>query len=124
MFGPRRERLISSILDKLLDWLDDCEHTRKKNGPGSFSSILKPSCHSLSKTDESSEMSVYHLTEEGHCCSKLFQHTINFVRLLVSVTLEKREGTCALFVQKTPDMFTNLPSARKTLLESSESQLS
>ena len=38
-------------------------------------------------------------------------------RLLVSVTLEKREGACALFVQKTPDMFTNLPSARKTLLE-------
>ena len=37
-------------------------------------------------------------------------------RLLVSVTLEKREGACALFVQKTPDMFTNLPSARKTLL--------
>ena len=36
-------------------------------------------------------------------------------RLLVSVTLEKREGACALFVQKTPDMFTNLPSARKTL---------
>ena len=35
--------------------------------------------------------------------------------LLVSVTLEKREGACALFVQKTPDMFTNLPSARKTL---------
>ena len=59
---------------------------------------------------------IYHLTEEGHCCSKLFQHTINFVRLLVSVTLEKREGACALFVQKTPDMFTNLPSARKTLL--------
>ena len=27
-------------------------------------------------------------------------------RLLVSVTLEKREGACALFVQKTPDMFT------------------
>ena len=47
---------------------------------------------------------VYHLTEEGHCCSKLFQHTINFVHLLVSVTLEKREGACALFVQKTPDM--------------------
>ena len=42
---------------------------------------------------------------------------INFVRLLVSVTLGKREGACALFVQKTPDMFTNLPSARKTLLE-------
>ena len=40
------------------------------------------------------------------------------VRLLVSVTLEKREGACALFVQKTPDMFTNLPSARKTLLGS------
>ena len=58
---------------------------------------------------------LYHLTEEGHCCSKLFQHTINFVRLLVRVTLEKREGACALFVQKTPDMFTNLPSARKTL---------
>ena len=60
---------------------------------------------------------IYHLTEEGHSCSKLFQHTINFVRLLVSVTLEKREGACALFVQKTPDMhmFTNLPSARKTL---------
>ena len=38
-------------------------------------------------------------------------------RLLVSVTLEKREGACALFVQKTPDMFTNLPSARKTLLD-------
>ena len=38
-------------------------------------------------------------------------------RLLVSVTLEKREGACALFVQKTPDMFTNLPSARKTLLK-------
>ena len=56
-------------------------------------------------------------TEEGHCCPKLFQHTINFVRLLVSVTLEKREGACALFVQKTPDMFTNLPSARKTLLK-------
>ena len=37
-------------------------------------------------------------------------------RLLVSVTLEKREGACALFVQKTPDMFTNLPSACKTLL--------
>ena len=39
-------------------------------------------------------------------------------RLLVSVTLEKREGACALFVPKTPDMhmFTNLPSARKTLL--------
>ena len=37
-------------------------------------------------------------------------------RLLVSVTLEKREGACALFVQKTPDMFTNLQSARKTLL--------
>ena len=46
---------------------------------------------------------------------KQFQHTIIFVRLLVSVTLEKREGACALFVQKTPDMFTNLPSARKTL---------
>ena len=60
---------------------------------------------------------IYHLTEEGHCCSKLFQHTINFVRLLVSVTLEKREGACALFVQKIPDMFTNLPSARKTLLD-------
>ena len=44
----------------------------------------------------------YHLTEEGHCCLKLFQHTINFVRLLV--TLEKREGACALFVQKTPDL--------------------
>ena len=28
------------------------------------------------------------------------RHTINFVRLLVSVTLEKREGACALFVQK------------------------
>ena len=28
-----------------------------------------------------------------------------------------KEGACALFVQKTPDMFTNLPSARKTLLE-------
>ena len=28
----------------------------------------------------------------------------NFVRLLVSVTLEKREGACALFVQKTPDI--------------------
>ena len=38
-------------------------------------------------------------------------------RLLVSVTLEKREGDCALFVQKTPDMLTNLPSARKTLLD-------
>ena len=38
-------------------------------------------------------------------------------RLLVSVTLEKREGACALFVQKTPDMFTNLPSARKTLID-------
>ena len=25
-------------------------------------------------------------------------------RLLVSVTLEKREGACALFVQKTPDI--------------------
>ena len=25
--------------------------------------------------------------------------------LLVSVTLEKREGACALFVQKTPDFF-------------------
>ena len=37
-------------------------------------------------------------------------------RLLVSVTLEKREGACALFVLKTPDMFTNLRSARKTLL--------
>ena len=37
-------------------------------------------------------------------------------RLLVSVTLEKREGACALFVQKTPDMFTNLPSARKPYL--------
>ena len=41
------------------------------------------------------------------------------MRLLVSVTLEKREGACALFVQKTPDMFTNLPSARKTLLDPS-----
>ena len=40
--------------------------------------------------------------------SKLFQHTINFVRLLVSVTLEKREGACALFVQKTPEKFTSL----------------
>ena len=39
------------------------------------------------------------------------------MRLLVSVMLEKREGACVLFVQKTPDMFTNLPSARKTLLE-------
>ena len=38
-------------------------------------------------------------------------------RLLVSVTLEKREGACAFFVLKTPDMFTNLPSARKTLLD-------
>ena len=28
--------------------------------------------------------------------------TINFVRLLV--TLEKREGACALFVQKSPDI--------------------
>ena len=37
----------------------------------------------------------YRLTEEGHCCQKPF-HTINFVRLLV--TLEKREGACALFV--------------------------
>ena len=27
------------------------------------------------------------------------------MRLLVSVTLEKREGACALFVQKTPDFF-------------------
>ena len=27
-----------------------------------------------------------------------------FVHLLVSVTLEKREGACALFVQKTPDL--------------------
>ena len=26
-------------------------------------------------------------------------------RLLVSVTLEKREGACALFVQKTPDRY-------------------
>ena len=51
--------------------------------------------------------------------NKQTQHTINFVRLLVSVTLEKREGACALFVQKTPDMFTNLPSARKTLLDPS-----
>ena len=44
--------------------------------------------------------------------------TINFVRLLV--TLEKREGACALFVQKSPDMFTNLPSARKILLDKFE----
>ena len=34
------------------------------------------------------------------------------------VTFEKREGTCALlFVRKILDIFTNLPSARKTLLE-------
>ena len=39
------------------------------------------------------------------------------VCLLVSVTLEKRERICAMFVQKTPDMFTNLPTARKTLLK-------
>ena len=62
--------------------------------------------------------------EEGHCCSKLFQGTINFVRLLVSVTLEKREGACALFVQKTSNMLTNLPSARKTLLELILSEIS
>ena len=43
-------------------------------------------------------------------------YVTTYDRLLVSVTLEKREGACALFVQKTPDMFTNLPSARKTLL--------
>ena len=30
-----------------------------------------------------------------------------FVRLLVSVTLEKREGACALFVQKTPEIRRN-----------------
>ena len=33
-----------------------------------------------------------------------------------SLFSEKREGACALFVQNTPDMFNNLPSARKTLL--------
>ena len=57
---------------------------------------------------------IYHLTEEGHCCPKLFQHTINFVRLLVSVTLEKREGACALFVQKTPDI-QGIPCRKKLL---------
>ena len=29
-------------------------------------------------------------------------------RLLVSVTLEKREGACALFVQKTPEIKKNI----------------
>ena len=35
-------------------------------------------------------------------------HTINFARLLV--TLEKREGACALYVRKNPDMFTKYPT--------------
>ena len=56
---------------------------------------------------------IYHLTEEEHCCQKPFHHTINLVHLLV--TLEKREGACALFVRKNSDVFTNLPSVRKSL---------
>ena len=35
--------------------------------------------------------------------------------------VRKREGACAFFTQKAPDMFTNLPSTRKTLLKKKRS---
>ena len=42
--------------------------------------------------------------------------TINFVRLLVSVTLEKRKGACAWFVQKTPDFYFYLYCLTKRII--------
>ena len=62
-------------------------------------------------------MSGVFCTNNAQAPSLFSNETVStYDRLLVSVTLEKREGACALFVQKNPDMFTNLPSARKTLL--------
>ena len=45
---------------------------------------------------------IYHLTEEGHCCPKLFQHTI--VCLLVLRWKRGRELVHCLY-KKTPDLF-------------------
>ena len=63
-----------------------------------------------------SSLSLYSEIQRNCTVAKNRYHTINFVRLLV--TLEKREGSlCIACTKKNSDMFYNLPLARETQLD-------
>ena len=64
---------------------------------------------------------IYHLTKEGHCRQK----TLSYHQLRASACLArwKEGGSLCIVCTKNSDMFTNLPSARKTLLNYSRSLL-